>query len=293
MAPFFGKFVFQEDITQAMSDKPRHRAPAGRAMSHGSRIRIGRMRLEPRLAALLCASVLAAGCATLAATDPNALWQIVHFDCTAAARSSGRTGLCAAVDLDRHFAILKDRSGIAQHLLIPTERVSGIESPAMLAPDAPNYWADAWQARSYVQASLVKAHRHALADDQLGLEINSAYRRSQDQLHIHIDCMSASGSAALAKHRYDVAQRWTWDTIDGARYRVMHIDGPTLRVDPFDIVARDRPGAMAMQTILVTGAGPWAQRDGWLIVNSATDVDGGTGSAEVLLDHRCEAAGPI
>ena len=54
----------------------------------------------------------------------------------------------------------------------------------------------------------------------------------------------------------------------------------------------ERGRQLAMQTILVTGAGPSAQRDGWLIVNSATDVDGGTGSAEVLLDHRCEASAP-
>jgi len=248
------------------------------------------MRLGTRLAVLLSVSVLTAACTVLAATDPNALWQIVHFDCTAAARSNGRTGLCTAVDLDRHVAILKDRSGIAQHLLIPTDRISGIESAALLDKDAPNYWADAWQARGYVQASLAKAHRRTLADDQLGLEINSAYRRSQEQLHIHIDCMGVASSAALSKHRYDAPGRWTWDTIDGARYRIMRIDGPTFSVNPFDIVARDRPASMALQTILVTGAGPSAQRDGWLIVNSASDVDGGTGSAEVLLDHRCEAA---
>lgn len=276
-----------------MSDKPPHRAAAERATDHWSHIEpVGPMGRWARLAALLSISVLAAACATLAATDPNALWQIVHFDCTAAARSSGRTGLCAAVDLDRHFAILKDRSGVAQHLLIPIERVSGIESPTLLAKDAPNYWADAWQARSYVQASLVKARRHELADDQLGLEINSESRRSQNQLHIHIDCMRAASSAALSKHRYDAPGRWTWDTVDGVRYRIMRIEGPSLSPNPFDIVARDRPSSMAMQTILVTSAGPSAHRDGWLIVNSAADVDGGTGSAEVLLDHRCKAAGP-
>ena len=270
-----------------MSDKPPPRVAAADAKRHGNPIR--RMR---RLATLLSMSILAAGCTTLAATDPNALWQIVHFDCAAAARSSGRTGVCAGVDLDRRVAILKDRGGVAQHLLIPIDRISGIESPALLANDAPNYWADAWQARSYVQASLVKARRRELADNQVGLEINSAYRRSQEQLHIHIDCMRVSSSAALSKHRYDAPGRWTWDTIDGVRYRIMRIDGAEFTANPFDIVARDRPVSMALQTILVTGAGPSAQRDGWLIVDSATDVDGGTGSAEVLLDHRCEASAP-
>jgi CDP-diacylglycerol pyrophosphatase len=47
---------------------------------------------------------------------------------------------------------------------------------------------------------------------------------------------------------------------------------------------------MGAQTILVTGAGPDATRDGWLIVNSGRDVEGGTGTAEGLLDHACGVA---
>jgi CDP-diacylglycerol pyrophosphatase len=47
---------------------------------------------------------------------------------------------------------------------------------------------------------------------------------------------------------------------------------------------------MAMQTILVTGAGPSADQDGWLIVNSSIDVDGGSGTGEGLLDHACRVA---
>ncbi len=243
---------------------------------------------------MICAGVLLAGCETLAAADPNALWQIVHFDCTPAARTTNKTGICSSVDLAHRYAVLKDRNGVAQHLLIPTERISGIESPLVLAPDAQNYWADAWKARSFVEASLAAAHREELEDDELGLEINSAYRRSQAQLHIHIDCMRSSAIDALRRrHRGDTPNQWVWDTIDEARYRIMRVDGSTFDVNPFDIVARDKqgPDAMAAQTILVTGAGPSAQRDGWLILNSGTDVDGGTGSAEVLLDHECKVAG--
>jgi CDP-diacylglycerol pyrophosphatase len=47
---------------------------------------------------------------------------------------------------------------------------------------------------------------------------------------------------------------------------------------------------MAVQTILVTGAGPDAKHDGWLVVNSGLDLDGGTGTAEGLLDHSCSLA---
>jgi CDP-diacylglycerol pyrophosphatase len=238
------------------------------------------------------AALGAAGCSVVAAADPNALWQIVNFNCVPAARAKGDAGLCASVDLSKRFAILRDRVGVAQHLLIPTDRISGIESPALLAPDAPNYWADAWDARRYVEAALKKAKRAELADDEIGLEINSAMRRSQEQLHIHIDCMRADVVSALAPHRSDPPHAWTPATIDGARYRVMRVPGPSFDFNPFDIVAaaQKSPEAMASQTILVTGAAPSTADAGWLIVDSGLDREGGTGSAESLLDHRCEIA---
>jgi CDP-diacylglycerol pyrophosphatase len=239
------------------------------------------------------AAVVAAGCSVLAAADPNALWQIVNLDCVPAARTTGKTGICATVDLPGRYALLKDRSGVAQHLLIPTDRISGVESPLLLAPNAPNYWADAWEARGYVENALKKAQRAPLADNQIGLEINSAMRRSQEQLHIHIDCMRADATAALARHRSDPPRAWAWDTIDGARYRIMRIPGPAFDFNPFDLVAgaRTSPDVMAEQTIFVTGAGASAGNAGWFVLDSSLDTDGGTGSAETLLDHRCEAAG--
>jgi CDP-diacylglycerol pyrophosphatase len=131
-----------------------------------------------------------------------------------------------------------------------------------------------------------------LPDDQLGLEINSEYRRSQNQLHIHIDCMRRDVSAALATHADDAPGEWRWDTIEGERYRIMRVTSLTGADNPFRIVARDNPNpaTMASQTILVTGAGAPASAHGWLIVNSGIDVDNGSGTAEGLLDHACRVA---
>ncbi|MET0331942.1 MAG: CDP-diacylglycerol diphosphatase, partial [Dyella sp.] len=42
------------------------------------------------------------------------------------------------------YAILKDHHGPAQYLLIPTARITGIESPLLLRAGAPNYFAAAW-----------------------------------------------------------------------------------------------------------------------------------------------------
>lgn len=241
-----------------------------------------------RTVAALALVCTAAACARLAAVDSNALWKIVDMRCVPSQQATGTPGQCTVVNLDKRYAILKDIVGRSQHLLIPIDRVTGIESPFVLQPNAPDYWDDAWASRLYVEKSV----KQILPDDQLGLEINSPYRRSQNQLHIHIDCMHSDVSAALARHAKDAPGEWQWDTLDGRRYRVMRVTSLTRANNPFRIVARDNPDsqAMAMQTILVTGAGPSAQQDGWLIVNSGLDVDNGSGTAEGLLDHTCRVA---
>src|SRR5215813_207453 len=92
------------------------------------------------------------GCASLAASNPNALWQIVHEQCVPPEQSTGRPGVCTDVNLAKRYAILKDIVGSTQFLLIPTDRIAGIESPQILEPDAPDYWVDAWHSRHYVSA---------------------------------------------------------------------------------------------------------------------------------------------
>lgn len=250
---------------------------------------VDRTRLVLRRAAgALVIAIAATSCAHIAALDPDALWKIVGGQCVPEEQSLGRPGQCTSVNLEGRYAILKDISGHTQHLLIPTARVSGIESPEILAANAPDYWADGWHERKAVEGSL----KRTLAANQFGLEINSEYRRSQQQLHIHMDCMRVDVTDALSAWRHAPPGQWQWTTLDGARYRVMRVTGLTHDDNPFRIVARDHPDSqdMATQTILVTGAGPSTAEDGWLVVNSGLDVDNGSGTAEGLLDHGCHLA---
>jgi CDP-diacylglycerol pyrophosphatase len=245
-------------------------------------------RVMGRMVAFIAVAVIASGCAEIAAADPDALWKIVGGQCVPEAQASGRPGQCTSVNLAGHYAILKDIFGRTQHLLIPTERVAGIESPSILEPNAPDYWADGWSSRKVVEASL----KQPLAANQFGLEINSEFRRTQQQLHIHMDCMRPDVIDVLAAYRKEKPDQWRWETLGGVRYRIMRVTSLTQDNDPFRIVARDHPDSqtMATQTILVTGAGPSADQDGWLVLNSGLDVDNGTGTAEGLLDHACRLA---
>src|SRR6202049_1367225 len=131
----------------------------------------------------------------------NALWEVVHNVCVPGQSLHHDPSPCLQVDLtggiENGFAILRDPRGGTQFLLIPTTRISGIESPIVREPNATNYFADAWEVRTYSNGAL----HQTLPRDEIGMAINSVVSRSQDQLHIHFSCIRADVLEALHKMR--------------------------------------------------------------------------------------------
>jgi CDP-diacylglycerol pyrophosphatase len=252
------------------------------------RVWVSRCAAAVWLAAFAVEILSIGGCAFLRTADPDALWKIVGGWCMLNYRGAENPAPCTTVDLAGRYAVIKDINVRAQHLLIPIDRVTGIESPEVLAEGSPEYWRYAWDARHQVQARLPVP----LAPNQLGLEINSARQRSQNQLHIHIDCMRADVTAALAAHRGDPPGAWRPIDLGGHRYGVTRVMSLTGQDNPFRVVRRQLGAQQQMgdQTILVTGAGADTARQGWLIVHSGIDGERGTGYAERLMDHACTVA---
>ena len=222
---------------------------------------------------------------------PNglALWNIIHDRCLPDQAERGSPAPCEAVVIDhgvgRGYVLLKDRAGPAQTLLLPAARITGIEDPRLMASDAPNYFAFAWNARGVVAAKLGRP----LPDRALAVTVNSLWGRSQDQLHLHIDCLSAATVAGLA--RWPLATRWSPLTLGGHPYLVRRLEGPVLRVDPFHLLAgsvRGASGRMGQWTLAL--AGDPNGRDLLLIAGHADPAKGDAGSAEELQDHDCAAA---
>jgi CDP-diacylglycerol pyrophosphatase len=223
------------------------------------------------------------------ASNPNALWHVVHDLCVTDMKVSHLPAPCLEVNLRGGFAALKDLKGKTQILLIPTSRLTGIESPELQAPPTPNYWQAAWDARRFFE----KRAGEAVPRDDIGLAINSIYGRSQNQLHIHIDCIRSDVKATLQDHQDEIGPHWRPLDVSlaGERYRAMRVDGADLGDhDPFKLLASGKaPGAdMASQTLAVLGW-DFRGRPGFILL-AAT---GGTlanaqGASEDLLDHNCQ-----
>lgn len=239
---------------------------------------------------VLVAGLLVAGPAR--AGDPHALWRIVHDRCVTDQQQHRMPAPCAVVDVAGGFAVLKDIVGLEQFLLIPTARLSGIESPELLRGDAPNYFADAW-----AQVPLLEARLHRkLPREDIALAINSSYGRSQDQLHIHIDCIGVPVHAALTAQLDAIGTGWTElrTPLAGHRYRAMRIPGERLDANPFHLLARalhDPARQMGRHTLVLVGANfPEA---GFILLDDHLDLlrlDRAAG--ETLQDHSCAIAEP-
>lgn len=224
--------------------------------------------------------------------DANALWHIVGEECVPDQKQNDSPKPCERVDLAGGYAILKDITGNTQFLLIPTTRVSGIESPAILAPGAPNYWREAWQATHLVED---RSHQ-VLPRDAIGLAINSISGRTQNQLHIHIDCVRLDVTRALREHAAAIGSQWSKfpAPLVGHEYLAMRVPQPDLAgVNPFVLLASGVTGArgdMAHWTIVVIGD-RFRNVPGFVVLaGHARPATGDWGAGEQLLDHTCAAA---
>jgi len=237
-----------------------------------------------------------AGGANGPALDPNALWAIVHGYCVPNEQQHGNPAPCAAVDLTqgvgRGYAVIKDPFGPTQYLLVPTRRITGIEDSALLAPDAVNYFAAAWNARSLVG----KAVGRELPDDALSVAVNSPLARSQNQLHIHIDCIDANVRSAIARGGTNISERWSLlDTpLGGHRFNAIRVMGTTLAGhNPFKLLAEGVPGAradMGQRALVVAGMSFAGARAGLVILADRVDSKGDLAGGSRLQDHSCALA---
>ena len=242
------------------------------------------------------ALLIALAAAAPAHADRLALWNIVHGQCAPHAEAGQGPAPCVDVDVaggeEKGVALLKDLHGVAQQLAIPLKRLTGVEDPAVLAPETPNYFAYAWRER----AEMEKLLKHPLPREAVGVSVNSYHSRSQDQLHLHVDCMDKAVAAELSSHLDALDETFRPMTIklNGRVYWARKIDGAELGDrSPFRMLAEGIEGAkekMGAWTLILVGA-TRNGAPGFVLLADQADMFGG-GHAEDLQDHDCKIAPP-
>jgi len=224
------------------------------------------------------------------ARPASALWWVVHDLCVTDQRLLRVPAPCMYVNLRQGWAVVKDTRAPTHLLIVPTRRISGIESPGLLAPNAPNYWQFAWSARRF----LVRLAGRPVPRQDIALLINSVRGRTQNQLHIHVDCVAPGVAEPLRDHISDIGEDWAPLPVPlgGKKVLVRRLDGDAFGDrNPFKLLAEGVPGAradMGEEALGAVGAIFADGRPGFILIahplpRSADD----SGAREELLDHRC------
>jgi CDP-diacylglycerol pyrophosphatase len=239
------------------------------------------------IAAGLTIIVIAAGVvsARQVALQPNALWHVVHDLCVPNQKLTGSAAPCTKVDTARGYAILNDLSNATQLLVIPTDKITGIEDPMLVKSGSTNFWQAAWDSRPLFAQRV----GWPVSREDIGMAVNSAVGRSQDQLHIHIDCVRPNVRRAVRALAADAnsSPKDTYINPLGHRYEVTRVLGDDLGVqDPFKMLAPQSQRG-ALDSIAVIGAS-FSGKPGFVILHHrGSQGVGDNGHSEELLDHDC------
>lgn len=137
-------------------------------------------------------------------SHPDTLWHIVSEQCLPNQRTTGKPAPCVQVDEAAGFVVMKDRNGPLQYLLMPSEKITGIESPRLLNAPTPDFFSLAWQARHF----MAEKRGMPIDDSNISLAINSQWGRTQNQLHIHISCLLPEVKNQLRAIAGQLSYRW-------------------------------------------------------------------------------------
>ena len=219
----------------------------------------------------------------------------MHDECVPHVEAGLGPKPCERVDLTggvaEGVAILKDLVGVSQMLAIPTRRITGIEDPQMLEPDAPPVFADAWGARALVEARLGRV----LPREAIGLAINSQWARSQDQFHVHVDCVAIPVIEGACRIRLRARRPMARDDRSASRTRLFRAPGRTRPISPTlrrsSLLADGVEGAQAQMgaySLAAIGA-TFDGKPDFILLADQFSLEGG-GHAEDLQDHDCAIA---
>jgi CDP-diacylglycerol pyrophosphatase len=222
------------------------------------------------------------------------LWSIINDSCVPNYNTTNNPSPCAEVKYygtkDLGHVVLKDRVGPLQFLLMPLTKITGIESIELLDPDVPNYFYQAWMARSF----MVNKFESSIPEEEISLAINSKLGRSQNQLHIHISCIRTDVKNMVHKNInfFDNVWRAVPGGILGHNYFAIRIKGNELsKLNPFKVLASDFVNAKENMNEFGMALLPIKKSENtfdFILLADRADISNlDYGSVEEIQDHHC------
>ncbi|MEH2464340.1 CDP-diacylglycerol diphosphatase [Nostoc sp.] len=197
---------------------------------------------------------------------------------------------CLSVDINNKYVVANGNKPV-DYLLVPTDKISGIEASQISQLSSRNYWQYAWEKatdKDYIRSKAPQAKNR----EQIGLAINSKQARRQDQLHIHMSCIKKIVSDELEKGEKtsEITDRFKsqkYMNLEGNNYsiRLLKNDSLSNKNNPFFLV-KEFVGQTKMeeQSIAVVGR----KQGGFYILKTQSDAQSGYKAvAEKLLDEDC------
>lgn len=191
---------------------------------------------------------------------------------------------------EQGFSILQNPRYPYHFILVPNLAMSGIESIALSREGRTDYFGYAWLMRYRLMAT----YGAAVPEDMLGMAINSAFGRSQNQLHIHLTCLREDVRRQLQAERPYISEQWRPlpDRMLNHTWYARRVMQPTaMGIYPVASVAREfhlSPPQLAEYGVALVPA-TFAGEEGFILLTTRRGWDkGNRASVESLLDKRCE-----
>jgi CDP-diacylglycerol pyrophosphatase len=217
----------------------------------------------------------------------NVLWSTISKQCVPNYMYNKKYSPCTYVDLNQKYVVYKIDGDRYQYLLMPTEPISGLEDPALARDGTAPYIGLAWSSRSY----LVHLIGRPIDDRYISLAVNPINARSQDELHVHISCLSDEIRAKIESKAGSMT-RDSWQELLRVRahiYMGRAIDRTVLNSANIFNMVRDYVAKTGRSPIYSGLALVAFDRDKFLVLTAVGGAFSPIGPEEIQ-DHSCTDA---
>ncbi|MFP3019468.1 MAG: CDP-diacylglycerol diphosphatase [Arsenophonus sp.] len=220
--------------------------------------------------------------------NSDKLWKTINQQCIPQFKTGILESPCIKVDEKQRYIIYKDRNGVLHNLLLPLDRISGIESSILQQKKTKNYFLLAWKNRKL----FIKSEDKSFNEEFLSLAINSKYGRTQEQLHIHIACLKPEVFQIIKDNENYITNSWKplKKKINNHQYIAIKIPFSNIdKISPFNYIKKyaaeqgDRISYYGLAMILSNQKNEFI-----LLANRIRLFDFNFGSAGEIQDYQCK-----